>query len=111
MQDPQAGQAARQILDEIKQFGHLQNRLADALDRHEFLLEVSRSLRVLRKEAEIPPALLELIPLSWTRPFAEVRPPLLRLLGELLEQPWKMLRLLGRIQARPPRCWASSVAC
>jgi hypothetical protein len=100
MQDPKAGLAIRKTLDEVKQFEHLQSRLAGALDRHEFLLEVSRGLRVLRKEAGIPPAFLELVPLSWTRPFGEVRPRLLQLLGELLRQPWTMLRLFDRIQAQ-----------
>jgi hypothetical protein len=100
MQDPKAGLAIRKTLDEVKQFEHLQSRLADALDRHEFLLEVSRGLQVLRKEAKIPPALLELVPLSWTRPFAEVRPLLLRLLDLLLCQPWTTLRLFDHIQAQ-----------
>jgi len=101
MQDPdRAALAIRKALDEVKQFEHLQNRLAGTLDRHEFLLEVSRGLRVLRRETGIPPAFLELVSLSWTRPFAEIRPALLRLLGDWLRQPWTMLRLFDRIQAQ-----------
>jgi len=98
MQDPKAGLQIRQALDEIKQFEHLQSRLAEALDRHEFLLEVSRGLQMLRKDPNIPRALLDLVPMSWTRPFAEVRPGLLQLLSELNRQPWTTLRLFDRIQ-------------
>lgn len=128
MQDPKATLLIRQTLDEVKQFEHLQSRLADALDRHEFLLEVSRGLQVLRqelredvetqallmetrrylgepepiqpKQAEIPLALLELIPLSWTRPFPEVRPLLLHFLNDVARQPWTFLRAFDHVQAQ-----------
>lgn len=90
----------RQLRDELKQFEHLQGRLADALDRHEFLLEVARGLEVLRREPGIPPLFLELLPLSWTQPFPEVRPLLLRFLNDVAGQPWTFLKLFTRIQAQ-----------
>ena len=59
---------------------------------------IDQLLAGLRPEPAVSPPLLALIPLSWSRPFAEVRPQLLSFLAEALCTPRTLLIALDAAQ-------------
>jgi hypothetical protein len=86
--------------EEIGQAQHMQRRLADSLDRLELLRDAARGLRELYRDGSLSPLLLQLIPLSWARPFPEIRPLLLQYLAEASARPRVALRHLDTVVQR-----------
>jgi hypothetical protein len=78
-------------LKEIRGYDYLAPRLSQAFDRLDFLIEVSRGWRLLRERQAVPEVFLELVPWTWTGPFADVRPRLLRLLHYISAAPRQWL--------------------
>jgi hypothetical protein len=76
---------------ELERHHHLAAAFSRDFDRLDFLLAVARDWRALRRQRGAPPALLDLMPLSWTRPFAEVRGPLQQVLAQISEAPQRWL--------------------
>jgi len=76
-------------------------QVTEVRKRQHLLRDLAAGWRSLRPELEAPPPLLALIPLSWSRPFPEVRPKLLAFLAEALRVPRSFLMALDAIQARP----------
>jgi hypothetical protein len=100
--DDSAERLARQCWEEVGQLNHLQRTLADGLDRLELLLDVAKGWRLLRGDPHVPQALVQLIPLSWTRPFVEVRPDLLAYLADVVRQPREALIAFEHIMCKAP---------
>jgi hypothetical protein len=100
------GDGPRALLQEcqkqIEHFGQLQTRLAASLDRMEFNVEVGAALRKLPPwpHSPVPKELAELIAVSWTRPFVEFRPLLVRYLEHVADDPAGALTELDRVQAQ-----------
>jgi hypothetical protein len=87
---------------EIDRHGHLQIRLADSLDRLEFLLEVAAGWRSLQR-ARLPwPEFLQLIPLSWVGRFDAVRPLLMEVVRQATKRPRQTLDAFDRVQRQAP---------
>jgi curved DNA-binding protein CbpA len=92
---------------EVEQLGHLGARLGFEFDRLEFLRELSAQWRRLAKDRllllpALAPALVPLVPLSWTRPIEEVRPALLEFLGWVARHAHDTLNNLDRLQNLAP---------
>jgi len=65
------------------------------------LRDLAAAWRRLRPEPDVPAPLLALIPLSWSRPFAEVRPKLQAFLAQALHAPRVLLRALDATFEQP----------
>lgn len=89
-------------LREIDHLDHLHSRVADGLDRLEFLCEVASGWRNLCGTSWAPPRLTELLPLSFSRPFVEIRPLLLGYLEQLSAWPLETLRSLDAVKKQAP---------
>jgi hypothetical protein len=89
---------------EIDQFTHLSLRFEQELNRLEFLVQLSTGWNGLRREDQdqLVWQLRRLIPLSWCRPFAEVRPVLYALLHHVVGNPRRALEWFDRILAQAP---------
>jgi len=85
---------------EIDRHQHLHHRAADGLDRLDFLRDVAKGWQQLRHAPWPPPALLRLVPLSWTRPFTEIRPLLLAYLEQVYRWPGESLKSFDAAGAR-----------
>jgi hypothetical protein len=83
---------------EIEQFPHLATHLGGELDRLDFLRELSSGWHLLRARQTLPSTHLHLIPLGWTRPFAEVRPAFLVFLNWVAHYPHDALRNFDAIK-------------
>jgi hypothetical protein len=92
---------------EIKEHEHLGRRLAAEFDRFDFLVAVSEGWHTLRKARAAPPILLQLVAVSWKRPFAEVRPGLFAVLERVGQEPRKWLDHFDTVahQAAPVLAW------
>ncbi len=75
---------------EIARHEYLASTMSHAFDRFDLLLEASSGWHKLLRQVRIPGSLVRLIPASWCRPFAEVRPLLMEVLAAI---------------AAAPRCW------
>jgi hypothetical protein len=87
---------------EIERFEHLFTRLGSELDRLDMLREVAAGWQELKPGSGAPPDLVKLIPLSWTRPFAEARPCLLALLDWLVQHPHEALHTFDQLKVDAP---------
>ncbi len=76
-------------------------QVTEVRKRQQRLRDLAADWRKLRPEPEVPPPLLALIPPSWSRPFAEVRPQLLAFLAESLRVPRTLLRALDAARQQP----------
>jgi hypothetical protein len=100
------GDGPRALLQEcqkqIEHFGQLHTRLAANLDRMEFNIEVGAALGKLPPwpHSPVPKELAELIAVSWTRPFVDFRPLLVRYLEHVAADPVEALKELETVQAR-----------
>jgi hypothetical protein len=75
--------------------------VAEARKHANSLRDLAAGWRKLRSEPDVPPPLLALIPLSWCRPFPEVRPKLLAFLADALRTPRSFLRALDATREQP----------
>ncbi|HEY1376235.1 MAG TPA: hypothetical protein VGF55_05550, partial [Gemmataceae bacterium] len=91
---------------EVGALEHLAVRRAEAFDRLEFLLTASAGWGALRQAGEVPADLLDLLPLSWVRPYQEVRPRLTAVLGQIAAAPQTWLRHLDAVADRNPHALA-----
>jgi hypothetical protein len=89
-------------LQELKAHEHLALTLSNDFDRLDLLTSLVGSWHALCAHGGIPPALLELIPLSWTQPIAEIRGRLMELLQQVSAAPRQWLNLFDRVQAHGP---------
>lgn len=96
--DPEGFKLLMQCKDEIAKFEYLGDRIADELDRFEFNMGMAMHWRKLRKMDKVPRPLLEVLALSISRPFAEIRLPLQACLQDLVARPWASVRLLELIE-------------
>jgi hypothetical protein len=78
------------------------SRVEELQRRANHLRDLAAAWRRLRPEPEVPPPLLALVPLSWSRPFTEVRPKLLAFLAESLRLPRSFLLALDATAEQPP---------
>jgi hypothetical protein len=79
------------VLPEVEQLQRRAVRLRD----------LAAGWRRLRPEPEVPPALLALVPLSWSRPFPEVRPRLLEFLATAVRLTRQFLVVLDYTHDQP----------
>jgi hypothetical protein len=84
---------------EIGEMGHLAVSQSESFDRLEYLLQTSAGWAALRG-GTLPPILLDLLPAAWVWPFAEVRPAMVSLLGEIAVAPHNWLWHLDVVAAR-----------
>jgi hypothetical protein len=100
----QAGAEPAQLLEtcaaEIAGHQHLALDLPDVFDRLEYLLDTAEGWKAVRDDRRLPTDLLRLIPLSWSRPFPEVRPLLLAVLGQISVNPHDWVTHLDRLNVR-----------
>ncbi len=97
--DPLAGALMAECRREVEDLQHLAVRQPEAFDRLDFLLAATAGWRDAKEEADLPPALIELLPRAWARPYAEARPLLVRVLEQVGAAPRNWLRhfdALGR---------------
>jgi hypothetical protein len=100
--DESAADAALRCRQALEQLVHLQTRLADGLDRLDFLHELAAGWRRLQREQLSWPALVRSVPISWMLPFGEFRPHLIRLLRDVSERPRQTLELFGDVRLEAP---------
>jgi hypothetical protein len=92
----------QRVRRDVEQLEHLHTRLANEMDRHEFLLELSTRWHELRRQRDLPAALIRLIPLSWGRHVTEYQQALLENLEGLARGPQRALDLLDTVQDIAP---------
>lgn len=92
----------KSLLAELEQLSHLHQELSEGYDRLDMLIEVSRTWRDLLAAGDVPQSWVEVIPLAWTRPFAELRGKLLSLLSSFATYPLRALRTMDAINDRNP---------
>lgn len=85
--EPEAGALLVSCRDEVRRLEHLAVRDSLLFDRLDYVLAVAPSWGNVRRQFRVPASLAEMIPLSWSAPFARIRPMLARLFGEIVAQP------------------------
>jgi hypothetical protein len=96
-----ARELAAQCFQSLRTAQSVAPQMEEQKQRAERLRDLAAGWRALRPEPEAPPPLLVLIPLSWSRPFLEVRPKLLAYLAEALRLPRAFLTALDALRMRP----------
>lgn len=91
---------------EVADLGHLAVQHAEAFDRLEFLLAATNGWAGLRNSRNLPSDLLDLLAAGWVRPFAEVRPLLADVLGQVVAAPLAWLRHLDALNEFSPTALA-----
>jgi hypothetical protein len=99
---PAARELAGQCLHSLRSLQSVAAEVGELQKRAMRLRDLAGVWRRLRSEPEVPPPLLALVPLSWSRPFAEVRPRLLAFLADALRAPRGFLRALDATGEQPP---------
>jgi hypothetical protein len=94
---PQAQQAAVVCRQELDSMNHLHGALDRELDRLDLLWEVAAGWRRLRVAVAVPRHWSDLVPLSWTRDYARIRPKLLPVLKEIAQDPFRALGLMDEM--------------
>ncbi|HEX4590663.1 MAG TPA: hypothetical protein VH120_12075, partial [Gemmataceae bacterium] len=77
---------------EMAGLDHLAVGQSEVFDRFDFLLAAADGWAGMRRRENFPPELHELLPAAWVRPFAEVRPKLVRILAQIAAAPYVWLR-------------------
>ncbi len=88
----------QQCVEEIDGLTHLHSHLDHELDRFEFLLTLATGWRGITRRTGVLALVREVIPLSWTAPFLEVRPRLIALLEEVARDPPGALHDLDQLR-------------
>jgi hypothetical protein len=88
--------------EELQRYDHLFTRHASGFDQLDFLLDLAGAWLDLREADFVPEGFLELIHLSWLRPFSEIRPMLLTFLGRINREPRRMLEGLSEVYQQSP---------
>ncbi len=96
-----ARELAGQCLYSLRSLQSVQPEVGNLQQRAIRLRDLAAGWRRLRSEPEVPPPLLALIPLSWSRPFSEVRPRLLAFLATALQAPRGLLIALDTTHEQP----------
>jgi len=92
--DDKARQLANECQEQIQKHDHLQHRLTAELDQLDVVMEAGLQIQRLEYKNAALAGLLRLIAQSWTRPFADLRTPLLQYLASWPRDPAKPLRQL-----------------
>jgi hypothetical protein len=92
-------QSSIQCMDTLE---HLHTKLGEAFSRLDFLLELANVWRTYARQSGSWHSVLQLIPLTWTRPPHELRPTLFQFLEELRLNLRGALELFDDIQERAP---------
>jgi hypothetical protein len=100
--DHSIGNALEQCLREISELGHVHERLGDALFRLDILLELVDAWKDLLGDPEVPRPLLELVPRTWTRSFAEVQRAMRNYLDSLAGHPRDALETFDTLKRKAP---------
>jgi hypothetical protein len=100
-QDEGARQLADRCRREVSQLPPLDPQWTYRLDRLDILQELSAGWRLM--EQRVPESgFVKLIPLSWTRPFGEIRPMFLQMLSQIVHHPAKSLHNFDVLQRAAP---------
>lgn len=102
--DDRAVPATAQLTAEVEARMHLRDHFE--LHRLDVLRETAATWQALRQSGELTPALLDLVPLSWTRPSAELRLRLQAVLLKLLADPIEALEVFDRLRVAAPLVFA-----
>jgi hypothetical protein len=92
---------AGQCLHSLRSLQSVAAEVGELQQRAIRLRDLAAAWRRLRPEPEVPPALLALVPLSWSRPFLEVRPRLLEFLATAVRSTREFLGVLDTIYEQP----------
>jgi hypothetical protein len=103
---PGADQAAAACRQELDQLSHLHGALEREFDRLDLLSDVVFGWRRISAARNVPRNWCELIPLSWTRDYARIRPQLLPVLKDIVHNPFHALGVMDEMA----RCGAAAVA-
>jgi hypothetical protein len=87
---------------ELREMTHLHQEFAEEFDRLDLLEESSRGWRGLTEIPNMPLEWKEMIPLSWTCDWDELRSPLLDLLASIAAHPPQALQTLDLIARQKP---------
>jgi hypothetical protein len=98
---PAAVTLAGQCLYSLRSLQSVAPEVEELQQRGVRLRDLAAGWRRLRPEPEVPPPLLALVPLSWSRPFAEVRPRLLAFLATAVQLPRQFLVVLDTTYDHP----------
>lgn len=101
-EDNQARDLLEECRTEIGRHAYLAHQLSHSFDRLDLLLEASAGWHQLRRQGGISNRLLRLIPVSWSRPFEEVRPVLRDALEALTGAPRRWLGYLDEARRQAP---------
>ena len=97
--DAKARQLAQECVEQIQKYDHLQQRLTAELDHLEVVMEAAGQIMRLEHQHAALAGLLRLIAQSWTRPFTDLRTPLLQYLASWPANPGKPLRQLDELRS------------
>jgi hypothetical protein len=96
-EQPGAEKAAAACRQELDQLSHLHGALDREFDRLDLLSEVVFGWRRIYAAGNIPRHWCELIPLSWTRDYARIRPKLLPVLKDIVQNPHHALGVMDEM--------------
>jgi hypothetical protein len=95
-----AGVAMRNCREEIQSYEHLATSGGAEFDRFDWLWAAATGWHDLRRSRAVPAELLELLRLSWSRPFAEAQPLLEEVLAKIDRNPRQWLVYFDNVQSR-----------
>jgi hypothetical protein len=98
---PAAHSLAGQCLYSLRSLQSVAAEVDELQKRAVRLRDMAAGWRRLCSEPAVPPALLVLVPLAWSRPFAEVRPRLLSFLASAVATPRQFLASLDVAYDQP----------
>jgi hypothetical protein len=96
-ESPQAQQAAINCRNELDQLSHLHGVLDREFDRLDMLSELVLAWRRIRVMPAVPRHWSDLVPLSWTRDYARIRPKLLPVLKDIVQDPQRALGVMDEM--------------
>lgn len=87
---------------EIRHHEQFASTMPHSFDRFDLLLEASAGWSMLHDHNHVPVSMLHLLAASWSRPFAEVRGPLMEVLESMARTPQRWLDRLDEMRHRAP---------
>lgn len=92
----------RNVCAQLEEMTHVHQRLAYELTQIDVLLDLAAQWKVMSERDTGLAPLLDLVPLSWTRPLSDFRPALLAYLGQIARNPQQILERFSSLAYSAP---------
>lgn len=100
--EPAAAELQARCHDEVRRLEHRAVNEGHLFDRLDYLFLLASSWRTFRRKFQVPPCLLELIPVSWSAPAPRYQPLVERVLHEVVSEPRVWLNRMDELMLHAP---------